>query len=156
MAGYHLTSSRTVPVAVDRAFDVVLVEPLPRLFHRRYAAVAPVKEVRDQTGTPWGTVGQSRRIVLSDGGAMTERLTVVERPTVFGYRIDELKGPLRLMVSSVTGEWRFEPAGTGTRITWTWDLTPASGPGRYALPAFARMWRGYARQALEEIEKTLV
>jgi hypothetical protein len=156
MAGYRVSSSRTVPVEVDRAFDEVLAEPLPRVFSRRYGAIAPVQEVRDQTGDAWGTVGQSRRIVLSDGGAMTERLTTVERPTAFGYDISDLKGPLKLLVSSATGEWRFEPAGTGTRITWTWVLEPASGVGRYALPVFARLWRGYARQALEEVEKILV
>jgi hypothetical protein len=156
MAGYRVSASRSVPAELERSFDVVLAEPLPRIFSRRYGPFGPVREVRDQTGETWGTVGQSRRIVLSDGGAVTEELTRVERPTVFAYRLSEVKGPLKAFVSTIAGEWRFEAAGTGTRITWTWVLEPASSVSRYALPVLARLWRGYARQALEEVEKILV
>jgi hypothetical protein len=156
MAGYRLSASRSVPAALERAFDVVLTEPLPRIFSRRYGPIPPIREVSDQTGDVWGTVGQSRRIVLSDGGSMTERLTTVDRPGSFGYRISDLSGPFKALISSLDGEWTFEPAGTGTRITWTWTLYPASSVAGYALPVFARLWRGYARQALEEVEKILV
>ena len=156
MTGYRVSASRSVPVEVERAFDVVIVEPLPRIFSRRYGPFAPIREVRDQTGDVWGTVGQSRRVVLTDGGAVTERLTVVDRPTVFGYEISEIKGPFKALVSTVAGEWRFDAAGTGTRVTWTWVLEPSSTVGRYALPLLARLWRGYARQALEEVEQILV
>jgi hypothetical protein len=156
MTGYRVSASRTVPVDVERAFDVVLTEPLPRLFSRRYGPIAPIREVRDQTGDVWGSVGQTRRIVLTDGGAMSERLTTVARPTSFGYVISDLKGPFKALISSLDGEWTFEAAGTGTRITWSWTLHPASSLGGYAMPVFARLWRGYARQALEEVEKVLV
>ncbi len=156
MTGYRVSASRSVPVEVERAFDAVIVEPLPRIFSRRFGPFAPIREVRDQTGDIWGTVGQSRRIVLSDGGAVTERLTSVDRPTAFGYQLSEIKGPLKALVSTVAGEWRFESAGTGTRITWSWVLEPASTVSRYTLPLLARLWRGYARQALEEIEQILV
>jgi hypothetical protein len=156
MTGYRVSASRSVPAPLERTFDVVLTEPLPRLFSRRYGPIPPIREVRDQTGDVWGTVGQSRRIMLSDGGSMSERLTTVERPTVFGYHITELTGPFKALISSLDGEWTFQQAGTGTRITWTWTLYPASSVARYALPVFARLWRGYARQALEEVEKVLV
>src|SRR3954468_4790533 len=126
MTGYRVSSSCSVPVDLERAFDVVLAEPLPRIFSRRYGPFGPVSEVRDQTGDGWGTVGQSRRIVLSDGGEVTERITAVDRPAPFGYQLSEIKGPLKAFVSPVAGEWRFEPAGTGTRITWSWVLEPAS------------------------------
>ncbi len=53
------------------------------------------------------------------------------------------------------GLWSFEAAGTGTRISWAWELTP-TGAGRPAMPDFGAMWRGYARQALEEIEVILL
>lgn len=57
-------------------------------------------------------------------------------------------------VSAIDGRRSFDPAGTGTLITWAWELTP-TGAGRLVLPAFARMWGGYARQALEEVESVL-
>ena len=87
---------------------------------------------------------------------MTERLTRVDRPSTFGYVISEIKGPLKALVSTVDGEWAFSTAGTGTRITWSWTLHPTSSVSRFALPVLGRLWRGYARQALEEVEKVLV
>ena len=167
MTGYLVSSSRTVPVELERAFDRVLHEPLPHIFSRRYGPIGAIREVRDQTGDVWETVGQSRRIVLSDGASMTETLTSVDRPSPdglldpprpgkFGYRIGEVSGPFKLLIATLDGEWAFEPAGTGTRITWSWTLHPASSVAAYGLPLFARLWRGYARQALEEVEKLLV
>ena len=151
----ELSQSRTYPVDVERAYDVVLPTPLPALFRRRYAAIPPIREVRDQQG-PWGTVGQTRTIRLADGGTLRETLTVVERPRVFGYRITDVTGPMKALVSEVEGRWLFEPAGTGAQVTWAWTVHPRGTLGGLAMPVFARMWRGYARQALEELEPILV
>lgn len=151
----RVQQSRTIPVEVERAFDEVLVEPLPRIFSRRFGPLPPIREVCDQDGT-WGTVGQSRTIVTSDGGTMSERLTVVDRPRRFGYEITGIIGPMKPLIASVDGEWAFEPAGTGVRITWTWVLHPASGAAGLAMPVFARLWRPYAARALEQIENLLL
>ncbi|WP_457206206.1 SRPBCC family protein [Nocardioides sp. P5_C9_2] len=150
----HLSQSRAVPVPVDEAFDRVLPHPLPEIFRRRWLAIPPIREVRDQSG-PWDEVGRTRTIVLADGGTMRETLTSVERPRSFGYAIGDVRGPMRPLVAGIDGLWSFEPAGTGTRITWAWDITPTAA-GRLAMPVLARMWRGYARQALEEIESLLL
>ncbi len=149
-----LLESRAVPVPVDEAFDRVLSHSLPQIFHRRRLAIAPIKEVRDQEG-PWGRVGQTRTIVLADGATMLETLTSHSRPHHFGYSISDVTGAMKPLVASADGLWTFEAAGTGTRITWSWELTPTT-LGRVAMPAFAAMWRGYARQALEEIEVILL
>jgi hypothetical protein len=154
MATVTLSQSRAVPVPVDEAFDRVLSHPLTEIFRRRRLAIPPVKEVRDQTGE-WGTVGQTRTIVTADGGTVLETLTSNDRPHSFGYTISEIRGPMKPLVASADGLWTFEPAGTGTRITWTWLLTPTAA-GRVAMPAFGAMWRGYARQALEEVEGILL
>ena len=45
---------------------------------------------------------------------------------------------------------------TGTRITWQWTTHPRSAVIATALPLLAKMWTGYARQALERIEELLV
>jgi hypothetical protein len=150
-----LEHARTFPVDVDRAFDVVLPTPLPELFSRRYAAIPPIREVRDQQGV-WGTVGQTRTIRLADGGTLRETLTSVDRPRSFGYRITDVTGPMKPLVTELEGEWRFDPAGIGVRITWAWNVHPRGALGRAAMPVFARMWQGYARQAMEEIERLLV
>jgi hypothetical protein len=154
MATITLSQSRAVPVPVDEAFDRVLSHPLTEIFRRRRLAIPPVKEVRDQTGE-WGTVGQTRTIVTADGGTVLETLTSNDRPHSFGYTISDVRGPLKPLIASADGRWTFEPAGTGTRITWAWELTPTAA-GRVVMPAFGAMWRGYARQALEEVEGILL
>src|SRR4051794_31233422 len=151
----QLAASRTYPVPFERAFDELLTTPLPELFARRYAALPPIREVRDQTGE-WGTVGQTRTIVLADRGTLRETLVSVDRPRSFGYRISDVTGPMKPLASSIDGLWTVEEAGTGVRITWAWTLHPASAAAGLLMPAFARMWRGYARQALDELEPILV
>ena len=151
----EVARSRSYPVSVARAFDEVLVLPLPGLFSRRYAALPSIREVRGQDGA-WGTIGQTRTIVLADRSTMRETLTSLDRPSSFGYRIDQLHGPLRPLAASVEGRWTFEESGTGVRITWAWSVRPASAATALLMPAFGRMWQGYARQALEEIERLLV
>lgn len=146
-----LSHSRTYPAEVAEAFDAVLSHDLASLFDRRYAAIPPIRSVRDQSG-PWSTPGQTRTIVLADGGTMREELTTVERPGRFTYRITGITGPMKPLVSSVDGAWAFERAGTGVRVTWTWTVQPAGRLGRLAMPAFRRMWQGYARQGLDNIE----
>ena len=59
--------SRTFPAGVKRAFDEVLPYELTRLFDRRYAAIPPIKGVRDQDGA-WGTPGQTRTVLLPGAG----------------------------------------------------------------------------------------
>lgn len=151
----ELAASRTYPVPVDRAFDVLLPTPLTELFGRRYAALPPIREVRDQDGA-WGTVGQTRTIVLADRGTMRETLVSVDRPRSFGYRISDIAGPMKPLAAAVDGVWTFEEAGTGVRITWAWTVVPASAAAGLLMPAFGRMWQGYARLALEQLERILV
>jgi hypothetical protein len=147
--------SRAIPVAPQEAFDRVLPMPLTDIFTRRYAVLPPIREVREQDGA-WGTVGQRRRIVLADGGTMHEQLTEVEVPLAFGYRISEVTGAMRPLIAAVDGRWSFAPVGTGVRVTWAWTLHPASSVSALALPTFGRLWRGYARQALERVEELLL
>jgi hypothetical protein len=155
MDDLELARSRTYPVGVARAFDTVLALPLPQLFARRYAALPAVRQVRGQDGE-WGTVGQTRTIVLADRSTMRETLTSLERPDSFGYRIDDLHGPLRPLASSIDGRWSFEKAGTGVRITWAWTVRPTSSATVLLMPSFGRMWQGYARQALDDLEGLLL
>ena len=150
----ELEQSRAVPVSTERAWGV-LTTPLERIFTRRFAGIPPVRGVRDQDGE-WGRVGQTRTVLLTDGGTMREELASVEAGREFGYRIDGVTGPMKALVSSVEGRWAFTPAGTGVRITWAWTVHPAHAFTAPALPVFGWMWRGYARQALEQLETLLL
>lgn len=150
-----MQSARAYPVSVEEAFDTVLPMPLEQLFNRRYGPIPRIRSVEQPDG-PWGTVGQLRTIRLADGGSAREELTRVDRPNAFGYVLTEVTGPMKPLAARVDGLWSFVPAGTGTRITWSWTVHPASAVGRVAMPVFARLWRGYARQALARIEGLLV
>ena len=59
--------SRAIPVEVHRAFDVTLPAPLTTIFSRRFAALPPIREVRDQNGIPEGAPLVKR--VLPEGEA---------------------------------------------------------------------------------------
>jgi hypothetical protein len=147
--------SRAIPVVQDDAFHGTLAASLPTLFRRWYGPIPPIKAVRDQTGD-WVTVGESRTLKLAGGGSVREELLRIDAPDSFGYQLSNIKGPLSALVGRVDGEWAFAPAGTGTNVTWRWTLHPRSVLAAPALPVFARLWRGYARRALEELSSQLV
>ena len=66
------------------------------------------------------------------------------------------KATLYLQANKIEGEWVFTPQGTGTKVNWRWTLHPKSAFTAPLLPVFARIWRGYARQALETLSGHLV
>jgi hypothetical protein len=146
--------SRAIPVDIQRAFAVTLPVPLTTIFCRRYALLPPIREVRGQDG-PWGRVGQMRVVVTTDGGSMRERLVDVDAPHSFAYRLSDITGPMRPLIASIEGRWEFARAGTGTMITWRWTLHP-SALGSPFIPLISRMWRSYARQALEQLADLLL
>ena len=149
--------SRAIPVEPGAAFARTLPMSLPALFSSRYGPIPPIKEVREQRGD-WSSVGETRTIVLAGpgGGTMRETLTAVDPGRSFGYTISDITGPLAPLIDHVEGFWIFDPAGTGTRVTWRWILHPKSILSAPALPVFARLWRGYARQSLESLSDYLV
>jgi hypothetical protein len=151
----RLVHSRTFPAGVKRTFEELLPFPLERLFTQRFAAIPPIKQVRDQDGT-WGTPGQTRTILLSGGGTMREELVEVTKPSRFAYRLTHVTGPMKALVRSIDGAWEFERAGTGVRVTWSWTVHPRGRIGSASMPALRRMWTSYARRNFENLEKLLV
>ena len=147
--------SRTIPLGQEDVFRDMVPMPLPELFRRWYGPIPPIKEVRGQTGD-WDSVGQSRTVVLVGGGSMLEQLTQFDPPHSFGYTLSDIMGPLSPLVGRVDGVWDFEPTGSGTNVTWRWTIHPRSGLTAPLLPVFGKLWKGYARQSLEELSKQLV
>ena len=147
----HLEASRVIPLPQQEAYDLVRARPLPDIFADRYLAIPPIKETRDEP-TTWDTVGQSRTIVLADGGTLREELTSVEDGKSFGYVITEVTGPMKALVAQANGRWTFTPGGPGTKVTWSWEVQPNGFVGKAAMPVFAKMWKGSANKALARIE----
>ncbi|CAM4415141.1 Polyketide cyclase / dehydrase and lipid transport [Mycobacterium basiliense] len=143
-----------MPIAVEEAFHGTLPVPLPDICGHWYGPIPPIKEVRDQTGD-WGAVGESRTLLMVGGGSVHEELTTVEPPRLFGYRLTDIKGPMSVLVGSVTGAWIFVPMDGGTQITWRWTIHPKSALTAPALPAFGMLWKGYARRVLQKLSTIL-
>ena len=151
----HVAESRTVAVPLETAYDRTIAVPLPDIFGHRHLAMPPVVRVEGQDGE-WGrALGQDRTIHTSDHGSLHETLTELDRPHRFGYRIDRVRGPLRPLVRQLDGAWAFEADGAGTRITWSWEITPTSRLTAPLVALVGRMWHGYARHALVTLEAIL-
>jgi hypothetical protein len=154
MPGHRVEASRYVDVEPSLAFDRLIAARLPEVFRRRYAAFPPVREVTDAPDD-WGSVGQARTIVLSDGGRLRETLTAVDPPRGYSYVLDDIHGRLRPFVSTVEGTWSVTPQGGGSLIGWSWTMHPKAAPARLTINVLGRMWKGYANAALGELETIL-
>jgi hypothetical protein len=155
MSGHLVEASRLVAVEPTQAFDRLLAARLPEVFARGYAGFPSIQEVADEP-SPWGSVGQTRTIVLADGGRVRETLTSVDRPRGYTYVLDDLHGVLGRFMRTVDGAWSITPEGTGARIGWAWTLHPKAPPARLTVSVIGRMWNGYADRALAEVETILM
>jgi hypothetical protein len=140
---YLLSSSTVVPASPDAAFDAVLGAPLEDLFAERAGLIPAVRECQGQEGA-WGTVGQTRTIVLADGSTNLETLVAADRPGNYRYQISEISGPLNALVAGIDGQFSIAPEGTGSRVTWSWWLMPTNAVTRLFIPVLAFFWRQYA------------
>jgi len=145
--------SGTVRASPETTFDVFAPIDLTSIF-RGYGPLPAVTAVEDQTGG-WDAPGQTRTIRLSDGSAMREELTTVERPRHFAYRVSDLTGPFRLLVGGLRGAWWFEGEesdsieGPRTRVRWRYAFEPRAVVTR-PLAAFIVkvLWRRNMQRAL--------
>ncbi|MFW0791173.1 SRPBCC family protein [Gordonia sp. CPCC 205333] len=145
-----LARSTILPRPPAEVFTPTLVLPLPALFSTWFGPIPPIREVLDQTDD-WQHAGQTRTIKLSGGGQMTERLTEVNEPARFRYQLSDVKGAMAPLASSIDGEWRFESSNAGTTVTWQWEIHAKSVVSGWILPAFGKLWNGYADRALKRL-----
>jgi len=143
-----VTVTASTSAGPEAAFDAIAPIDLAAVFDR-FLLVPGVRGVRDQTGS-WDTAGRTRVVLLSNGSEVPERLTMVDRPRAFAYRVGPFPRPLGLLVAHADGDWAFTTdAHGGTAIRWTYRFS--ARPGRRAIVAtmLAPLWRAYARQAVD-------
>lgn len=108
-----------------------------------------VIEVRDQTGA-WDAVGQTRTLVLTDGGTVKETLTAVSEPT-FAYGLSTFTGFFRRLLASGPVGVAHRPDGEGSSIEWTYAFTAKPGWGLLVATILKLAWAPYMRRVLPAI-----
>ncbi|MEW2074666.1 SRPBCC family protein [Streptomyces sp. NPDC012403] len=144
--------------------EFVRTAPVRLVFGREISA-APERVFRalaeDVTGwTEWfGAVtlarplddGAGREIRLRGGTRFRETVLVAQASEVYAYRVDVTNAP---GARALAEEWRLTPAGTGTRVRWTF-AADGTAPFRLVLRA-ARPGLGRAfRSAVTSLDRRL-
>ena len=125
----------------------------PARFYPRAGILPAVVAVRDQTGA-WDAVGQTRTLVLSDGGTVRETLRSVSAP-VFAYDLSHFTGFFGGLVDGGRSEWRVDSDPGGSRITWTYTFTARRGRGFIVAAIMRLAWAGYMRRVLPAIAASI-
>lgn len=154
MSTYDLSASQVIAGTPEQAYDAVVLAPLERLFGRRSGPIPPVKRTEDFSGV-WGSVGQTRTIVLGAGGRLHETVRFADRPADFGYLLSDVRGPMKPLARSVEGRFTFVAEGAGTRVTWSWRMHLTSPAVRLLMPVFGTFWRRGAAGAFAEADQSV-
>ncbi|GGU09614.1 SRPBCC family protein [Streptomyces coeruleorubidus] len=95
--------------------------------------------------------GKGRDIRLMGGVRFRESVIAAEGPEVYAYRVDVTNVP---GVRAIAEEWRLAPAGTGTRVRWTF-ATDGTAAYRLALrPVRAAQAKAF-RDAVTALDRRL-
>jgi hypothetical protein len=151
MAAASATVDGIARVPLERTFD--LATPLtPVGFYPKFGPLPATIEVRDQTG-PWDAPGQTRQLILSDGGYVIEHLKLVERPSRFSYELTDFQKLFGKLVSGARAQWEFTAVPGGTRIRWTYTFHPFPQPvARVVVGAIVKLfWGPYMKKVLPGI-----
>jgi hypothetical protein len=135
--------------SIDRAWDISTpIDPVG--VYPKFGPLPAVIAVRHQTGA-WDAAGQTRQLMLSDGGSVIEHLRRVERPQTFGYELTEFQKLFGRLVSRANAEWEYSSETGGTRIRWTYTFHPLPGAGVIVGAIMRMFWAPYMRRVLPSI-----
>ncbi|HMH59630.1 MAG TPA: SRPBCC family protein [Galbitalea sp.] len=120
-------------------------------YYPRSGLLPAVLEVRNQTGT-WDKPGQTRTLMLSDGGSVVERIMNVEPHGFFAYNLTDFTKIFGKLVDHARAEWTFSEVAGGTTIHWSYTFFPKSGRARPILATIVTLlWGPYMRRVLPRI-----
>ena len=134
------------PAGPDRTFAIVTPSD-PTRFYPKFGPLPAVVAVRDQTGA-WDAPGQSRTLELSDGSTVVERLTVVDAPHRFSYRLSDFTGMFGSLVAFAEAEWDFDANVAGTRIRWNYSFHAQPKRGWVVRLIVRLFWAPYMKKVL--------
>lgn len=128
-----------------------IAQPItPVGFYPKFGPLPATLEVRDQTGD-WQSAGQSRQLMLSDGGWVVETTKVVTAPSFFAYELTDFQKLFGKLVHHARAEWTFTAVAGGTRIDWTYAFHPYRGAGLPVGLIVRLFWSRYMARVLPGI-----
>ena len=120
-------------------------------FYAKSGPLPAVIEVRNQTGN-WDAPGQTRQLMLSDGGWVVERTTNVEPYGFFAYNLTDFQKIFGHLVWMARAEWTFTEVAAGTKIHWSYTFYPKSSAAKPILATIVKLlWGPYMRKVLPGI-----
>jgi uncharacterized protein YndB with AHSA1/START domain len=134
-----------VPQPRERVFQAAAGETaaLSRYFTGYPPLIPAIIEAEVEGGDP-PRAGALRRVRMSDGSRIVERILAFEAPSLHRYDMAELNPLQRLLCVNMVSEWRFEAQGSGTRVTWDYSIHPRALRG-----AAAWLMGGLLRKAMQ-------
>jgi len=119
-------------------------------FYPKSGLLPGVIEVRNQTGQ-WDAVGQTRKLMLSDGGHVVERTVQVDKPGIFVYELSDFQKLFGKLVAGARAEWEFTTVAAGTEIRWTYSFHPMPRAGIAVWLIVTLLWAPYMKRVLPGI-----
>lgn len=139
-APVRLVFAREISAPVEAVFHA-LAEDVPG-WTEWFGAVTLARPLAD---------GARREIRLKGGTRFQETILAAEEPEVYAYRVDVTNAP---GARALAEEWRLAPAGTGTRVRWTF-AADGTAPFRLLLPlSRAGLARAF-RDAVTSLDRRL-
>jgi len=110
-----------------------------------------VTEVRNQTGN-WDQPGQTRQLMLSDGGWVVEHTMNVEPYGFFAYNLTDFQKIFGKLVDHARAEWTFTEVAGGTNIRWSYTFFPLNAGAKPVLALIITLlWGPYMKKVLPRI-----
>jgi hypothetical protein len=141
----HLVARATLAATWNAATPLT-----PVGYYPKSGLLPAVVEVRNQTGG-WDAPGQTRQLMLSDGGWVIEHTDVVDRPGFFAYDLTDFQKLFGKLVAHARAEWTFTEVEGGTRIHWSYSFFPNRGTGPLLGLIVKLLWAPYMKRVLPGI-----
>jgi len=140
------TVTALAPGSLAQTFEI-MTRADPARFYPRFRVIPATIAVRDQTGD-WDAEGQTRQLLLSDGGSVVETLTSVQPPFRFVYQLTDFRKVFGVLVDHARADWTFQEEEQRTRVRWTYTFFAKPGRGLLVAAIVTTFWGPYMRHVL--------
>ena len=146
LRGSGATVDALAPASPAQTF-AIMTRADPSQFYPRFRVIPATTAVRDQTGA-WDAEGQTRRLMLSDGGSVVETLKSVQPPYRFVYELTDFRRIFGALVHHARADWTFTEEAQRTRVRWTYTFFAKPGRGLAVAAIVTLFWRPYMKHVL--------